>query len=63
MSRNHRDIEGLSAMAAEAERAAVLAEIGADADDLRSRADTDGLTGWEMTILAELDALEERLSA
>lgn len=66
MTRPTRDIEALSAAAAEAERAAVLAElddIGEDADDLRFRAGRDGLTGWEMAVLTELDALEDRLSA
>ena len=63
MSRNPADIEELSAAAAEAERAAVLAEIGEDADDLRSRLDSEGLTGWEMSVLTELDALDDRLSA
>lgn len=63
MSRITRDVEVLSAAAAEAERAAVLAEIDEDADDLRTRLADEGLTGWEMSVLAELDALEDRLSA
>jgi len=48
---------------ARAERDAVLHLIGGDADGLRARLDQDGLTCWEWSLLAELDDLEDRLSA
>ena len=48
---------------ARAERDAVLHLIGGDADGLRARLDQEGLTCWEWSLLAELEDLEDRLSA
>jgi len=48
---------------ARAERDAVLHLIGGDSDGLRARLDQDGLTCWEWSLLAELEDLEDRLSA
>lgn len=48
---------------ARAERDAVLHLIGGDAESLRARLDTEGLSGWEMSLLAELEQLEDRLGA
>lgn len=69
MRKRHSQIAGVEADAAEAERvaeaerAAVLAEIEEEEDVLRARLETDGLTGWEIAVLHDLDALEDRLSA
>ncbi|HLS14691.1 MAG TPA: hypothetical protein VK095_09285 [Beutenbergiaceae bacterium] len=63
MRKRHSQIAGIEADAAEAERAAVLAEIEEEEDTLRARLETDGLTGWEIAVLHELDSLEDRLSA
>lgn len=53
----------LSIAEARAERDAVLHQIGGDSDGLRARLDAEGLTGWELSLLTELEALEDRLSA
>ncbi len=57
------DISQLSLEQARAERDAVLHAIGGDADGLRAELDAQGLTGWQWEMLAELEALEERIGA
>lgn len=63
MTRIRTEIPTYSLAEARAERDAVLHSIGGDADGLRARLDAEGLTGWEWSLLAEYEALEERLSA
>ncbi|TDE94841.1 hypothetical protein EXU48_08590 [Occultella glacieicola] len=67
IARRRGDLLGgeLSPAAARAERDAVLGRIArtGDEDDLRMRASTAGLDAREMSLLDDLDALEDLIGA
>jgi len=63
MCQPEKDHSGISEADARAERDSVLHLIGGDEDGLRARLDAEGLTGWELSLLHELEEWDDQLGA